>query len=245
MLTSAHELQDPLNILLVEDDAVDAISVNRALKRAQPPIRLTQVDRLQSALGTLRKTHPVDLVLLDLRLPDTRSHLEGIAQIKSLRPDLPVVVLSASSYETAGFQAMELGAAYYVPKSRVNEVNLAEIISKVVTRHRAQENLRQLVASSTDGIAIINARRQILFANEAAQRLLDVDMSNPQRPMFDYPITTHVIEMELTGGKIAEMQFDELEWDEHAALLVTLRDITWRFDAWQHPDRTGDRNACP
>ena len=57
-----------------------------------------------------------DLVLLDLGLPDC-SGFDALEGIKSMRPDLPVVVLSGETDRATILHCLDLGAAGYIPKT--------------------------------------------------------------------------------------------------------------------------------
>src|SRR4026208_1525783 len=86
-------------LLLIEDNPGDARLVREALleTREGPGFELEWVDRLQSGLGWLDHEQ-VDLILLDLTLPDT----QGLATLQRLRaqvPDIPIVVLTGNRDE--------------------------------------------------------------------------------------------------------------------------------------------------
>jgi two-component system, OmpR family, KDP operon response regulator KdpE len=75
----------------------------------------------------------IDLVILDLGLPDTPGH-SLLAQIRQKWPDLPVVVLSSRDDERGKVEALDLGADDYVTKPfGMNEL-LARI--RAALRHR-------------------------------------------------------------------------------------------------------------
>ena len=113
-------------ILLAEDDAAQAIIVQRVLRAARlaNPVRLS-VDG-EDAWAYLegageyadRTRHPTPvLVLLDLHLPG-RSGLEVLASIRdrSQFSAIPVIVMSASTDAGPIRQAMDLGATSYLVK---------------------------------------------------------------------------------------------------------------------------------
>jgi DNA-binding response OmpR family regulator len=105
-------------ILVVEDDPPTAGAVVRALKRADYEVELA-VDG-QRALAILADAR-FDLVILDLRLPQTDG-LEVLGALRgsdaSLRAnrDVGVLVVSASSELTSRLRSFELGADDFVPK---------------------------------------------------------------------------------------------------------------------------------
>jgi CheY-like chemotaxis protein len=70
---------EPIDVLLVEDSPSDALLVREALASAGPELRPVHVDRLAAALDELER-RAVEVVLLDLRLPDST----GIATLERM-----------------------------------------------------------------------------------------------------------------------------------------------------------------
>jgi two-component system KDP operon response regulator KdpE len=91
----------------------------------------------RTALETLgRKAsghETVDLVILDLGLPDMRGH-DLLAQIRAAHPALPVVVLSSRDDETGKVEALDLGADDYVTKP----FGMGELLARIRTALRHQ-----------------------------------------------------------------------------------------------------------
>jgi DNA-binding NarL/FixJ family response regulator len=77
---------------------------------------------------TLRQVteQPFELVLLDINMPG-RSGLEVLAEIRRQRPNMPVLVLSASPEEDYALRCIKLGAAGYVNKQSASD----ELVSAV------------------------------------------------------------------------------------------------------------------
>jgi two-component system KDP operon response regulator KdpE len=121
----------PLKVLIVDDE---------------PPIRKL----LRMGLGTqgyhiidapnaktaleLMSAEP-DLVILDLGLPDMQG-LDLLRQIRQLRQDVPIVVLSSRGDEVAKVEALDLGADDYVTKPFGMDELLARI--RAALRHQLQ-----------------------------------------------------------------------------------------------------------
>ncbi|GAB6845291.1 two-component system KDP operon response regulator KdpE [Methylorubrum rhodinum] len=93
----------------------------------EPPIRrllrvglatqgyaLLEAPDARTALALLKRER-VDLVILDLGLPDRGGH-DLLQDIRADHPDLPVVVLSSRGDEAGKVEALDLGADYYVTK---------------------------------------------------------------------------------------------------------------------------------
>jgi CheY-like chemotaxis protein len=106
-------------ILLVEDDLVDAMTVQRALKELRVTNRLEHVENGELALERLRDPHRVRpcLILLDLNMPV----MNGIEFLQVAKSDpglrrIPVVVLTTSAEQEDKVQSFELGVAGYMRK---------------------------------------------------------------------------------------------------------------------------------
>jgi CheY-like chemotaxis protein len=114
-----HEIKT-LNILLVEDDEVDVMNVQRAFKRNNILNPLWVAGNGLQALQMLRSNEvPKDhrLILLDLNMPK----MNGIEFLRELRADpqlrsLPVVVLTTSRDERDRVEAYDLNVAGYLVK---------------------------------------------------------------------------------------------------------------------------------
>ena len=114
-----------MNVLLVEDDEVDVMNVQRAFKKGQITNRLyiahNGLEALEILQGTSDKAPPLPserrLVLLDLNMPK----MNGIEFLRVLRDSpslkhIPVVVLTTSNEETDRLQAYDLNVAGYLLK---------------------------------------------------------------------------------------------------------------------------------
>lgn len=75
-----------------------------------------------------------DVVVLDLNLPD-RNGLDLLVELKRLRPELPVLILTICAEEQFAVRALRAGAAGYVTKETAPE-ELVRAVRKVVGRGR-------------------------------------------------------------------------------------------------------------
>jgi two-component system response regulator YesN len=73
---------------------------------------------------------PIDLVMLDHRLPD-RTGLEVLTELRSIRPSLPVVMLTGFGSEWICAAAFKLGVADYLQKP-VNAVDLVGVVHRIL-----------------------------------------------------------------------------------------------------------------
>lgn len=103
-----------LEVLLVEDNAGDALLVSQIVSAASNPVKLhiarDGLQALQLLNGALFKP---DLVILDLNLPE----INGLRLMERYHPvDVPIVVFSASDRESDRLLAKALGASEYILK---------------------------------------------------------------------------------------------------------------------------------
>jgi CheY-like chemotaxis protein len=125
-----------LNILLVEDDELDVMNVQRAFKKNNVVNPLHTASNGLDALALLRgDTIPKDrrLILLDLNMP----RMGGIEFLKELRADpelraTTVVVLTTSDEERDKVKAYDLNVAGYI----VKPVTLAAFVEIMATLNK-------------------------------------------------------------------------------------------------------------
>src|SRR6204780_2556311 len=138
----------PATILVCDDDSAIRTVLNQALGRAGYDVRTTG-----TAAGLWRWISAGDgnLVITDVVLPD-ESGFDLIPRIKRLRPDLPVVVMSAQNTLLTAITAAERGAFEYMPKP----FDLKELTS-VVQRALASpgKSREPAVAHSEDRLPLI------------------------------------------------------------------------------------------
>ncbi len=129
-------------ILICDDDSAIRTVLNQALGRAGYDVRTTG-----TAAGLWRWISAGDgnLVITDVVLPDENG-FDLIPRIKKIRPDLPVVVMSAQNTLLTAITATERGAFDYLPKP----FDLKELTS-VVQRALASPTAKRDIAAEARG----------------------------------------------------------------------------------------------
>lgn len=162
-----------LRILLVEDSAVDARLLESAFEG-----RSAQVKTVETWAEGRRKVEAedFDLIFLDLLLPDSRG-LEKIAEIQSLAPETPIVVVTGLENESLARRALQLGADDFVLKSQWNVSILNRAARQALDRAHARNDLlrserwmKALCSASRDGI-MVEQNEAVVFANRACAEL--------------------------------------------------------------------------
>lgn len=124
--------QQPITVLIIDDDADDRFFMERALKTDSAHTRLHLADSGQQALDMLVLMHPTpDVILLDLNMPGL-SGLEVLEQLKqsTRHQSIPVVVLTTSDAPTDREQAYHLGASGFITKPTTQQ-GLSAIAARI------------------------------------------------------------------------------------------------------------------
>ena len=209
----------PLTILLVEDDAaylrLAELMLADAARIAEADYRVVTAMRLSAGLARLGQGG-VDLVLLDLSLPDS----QGIATVLAVRaeaPDVPIVVVTSTADERLAAQSLQSGAQDYLIKDEVDPRMLARSIRYAIDRHQLQRELVNL--SLTDELTGLNNRRGLFTL---AERQLKLSRRRGQGLV--------VVLADLDGLKQINDKFGHAEGDKALiataqVLLATFRDV--------------------
>ena len=102
-----------INVLIVDDSPVDRALAGGLITRRMD----SQIHNAQNGREGLQQIerHPPDLVLTDLQMPEMNG-LELVTAIKDRFPNIPVILMTAQGSEEIAAQALQYGAASYVPK---------------------------------------------------------------------------------------------------------------------------------
>jgi diguanylate cyclase (GGDEF)-like protein len=93
---------------------------------------LTQLESMTAAEAHLAK-HAVDIILLDLGLPDAQG-LEAIRRSHAAAPDVPLVVLTGLDDESVALQALQQGAQDYLIKGQIERRGLQRALRYAIER---------------------------------------------------------------------------------------------------------------
>lgn len=152
-------------LLLVEDNPGDAELVANLLEQTSGPeiYQVVHVPRMTEAVERLRSL-AVDVVVLDLRLPDC-SGVESVKRVREASGGVPIVVLTGTDDERVAVSCIDAGAQDYLAKSEIRAQNLRRAIGYAITRMREaqirelMETLERLraMSSATQGTSVTAA----------------------------------------------------------------------------------------
>ena len=121
------------HILIVEDNDYIAELLEGMLAADPSVFAFSSAKTIASGVKCLR-AEEIDLVLLDLNLPDS-SGLETLETIQAKEPGVPIVVISGMDDDEIADQAIEKGAQDYLIKGRIKHDLLYGTIHDALDRH--------------------------------------------------------------------------------------------------------------
>jgi response regulator RpfG family c-di-GMP phosphodiesterase len=129
-------------VLIIEDEAGPRNALSVILR---PFCTVLTAAHGHAALEALA-AHPVDLVTLDLKLPD-RSGLDLLRDLRMIRPEVEVIIITGFGSLSSAVSAFQLGAASYLLKP-FNVAELVAIMHQTIAKKRRLDVLRHYLAHS-------------------------------------------------------------------------------------------------
>jgi PAS domain S-box-containing protein len=131
-----------IRALLVEDNPGDARLLQTVVADvAAGRVDWTTVDRLGMALQRLQH-EPVDVILLDLSLPDAHG-LETFLTAAAHAPGVPIVVLTGTDDEELAVKTVQAGAQDYLVKGQIDGHGVLRAMRYAIERCRAVQALQE------------------------------------------------------------------------------------------------------
>ena len=142
-------------VLVVDDSPVDQQLVGGLLKRDFDWI-VEYADDGESALQMIEDIFP-DVVVTDLQMPKMNG-IELCKQTREEYPHVPVILTTGQGSETLAVEALQAGAASYVPKNSLAE-SLPDTVEQILEYSRKNKCQKQLMTYT------INSRHQFKIEN--------------------------------------------------------------------------------
>jgi two-component system, NtrC family, nitrogen regulation response regulator GlnG len=158
-------------ILVADDDAAIRTVLNQALSRAGYEVRLT------SNAATLWRwiaEGEGDLVVTDVVMPDENA-FDLLPRIKRVRPDLPVIVMSAQNTFMTAIKASERGAYDYLPKP-FDLKELTAIVGRALAEPRAEPR-QPLEPEAGEAIPLVGRSPAMQDIYRVLARLMQTDLT--------------------------------------------------------------------
>ena len=169
----------PTTILLIEDSPTDVRLIREKLRdTSHDSFHVVSTSTLSRALELLSQ-NSVDVILLDLGLPDSQG-IDTFRAVYALAPALPIIVLTVSDDEELGRQAVQEGAQQFLSKDALTlgdpyDGIFTRMIRYAIEQKRTEAALaeseheyRSLVHHLNALVLRVDAQQRITFANDYA-----------------------------------------------------------------------------
>jgi DNA-binding NarL/FixJ family response regulator len=202
--------------LIIDDHPLFRDALHSAVSMAYPRVDTIEATTVAEALDILKSAPPFDLALLDLNIPGVQG-FDGLLQIRTHHPRLPVVIVSGHEDSRVISQALSYGAAGFIPKS-ARKADLSSAIRDVMegavyVPHSYQpqasggrdddrsELMRRLGTLTPQQMRVLNMLRQgllnkqIAFELQVGETTVKAHVSEILRKLQVYSRTQAVIEV--------------------------------------------------
>ncbi|RFB80259.1 nitrogen regulation protein NR(I) [Methylovirgula sp. 4M-Z18] len=158
------------NILVADDDSAIRTVVSQALARAGYDVRTTGT---AANLWRWVQAGEGDLIITDVVMPDENA-FELLPRIKKLRPDLPIIVMSAQNTFMTAIRASERGAYDYLPKP-FDLKELVAIVGRALSQPKSRRDEPR--PEETEGMPLVGRSPAMQEIYRALARLMQTDLT--------------------------------------------------------------------
>ncbi|MFC4625022.1 nitrogen regulation protein NR(I) [Daeguia caeni] len=158
-------------VLVADDDAAIRTVLNQALSRAGYDVRVTSN---AASLWRWVSAGDGDLVITDVMMPDENG-FDLLPRIKKMRPDLPVVVMSAQNTFMTAIRASEAGAYEYLPKP-FDLTELINIVGRALSEPKGQKT-KNITDDQTENMPLIGRSPAMQEIYRVLARMMQTDLT--------------------------------------------------------------------
>ncbi|MCE9575060.1 MAG: PAS domain S-box protein [Deltaproteobacteria bacterium] len=213
-----------LRVLLIEDNPGDAALVDELLAGSPgPAAQILHASSLAAANAHLGQGD-VDVVLLDLGLPDARG-AACVQHVRGRAPQVPIVVLTGTDDHELALTCIAEGAQDYLAKNEVRAESLRRSLGYAIARTREQAERRRANAATAHLAAIVEASADAIVSTTTAG--IATSWNRGAEAMFGYsaaeaigqPFGALVRSPPDTTATSPTGEFDRLHRDGHTITL--------------------------
>ena len=186
MITSIDNFEtcDSINLLIVDDDAVDREQIRRMISRSNIQAKISEASSIESSMSYLEHGE-FDCVIVDYRL-GIGSGLTLLNNIRKTENNhCAVIMITGLGDEKIAAEAMRLGASDYLLKNQLKSDQLIHSISSSIQRASLEKKLHNMAHyDSLTGLAsrpilIDQLQQAITSQQKLAVAYLDLDNFKP------------------------------------------------------------------
>lgn len=175
-----HETESHIyHLLLIDDDEVDVITFQRAIKKSDLPCKVDICYNAAEALNKL-ENNSYDCVFLDYLLPG----IDGLQLLRKLRDmniNAPVAVMTSQGDEKIAVEMIKNGAFDYFTKNEITPDKLSKVVISAVRLWDAERQRKiaekQIIESNSRLNAILESTRNLIYAFDKNFNLISFNSS--------------------------------------------------------------------
>jgi pilus assembly protein CpaE len=197
-------MKKTLTVLLIEDSADYAALVQQWLSlRTDIDFVLHWTDSMEAGLNRL-KQRGVDVILLDLGLPDS-SGVETFTRTKLHAAGVPVILLTGDSSERLALELVQAGAQDYIVKGGCNGETLAKAVQYAVMRNANRgSEASAVVAEQANVRGVMGGKGGVGTTTIACNLAAELRRQTDQK--------TLLVDLDLDSGMVSFMMNAESEY---------------------------------
>ena len=159
-------------VLLADDDAAIRMVLNQALTRAGYEVRPT--GNLSTMWNWVSRGEG-DVLITDVAMPDGNA-FEIMPKIKKLRPDLPIVVMSAQNTFMTAIRANEVGAYEYLPKP-FDITEVLQVVARALAEAKKPSPGERRAEEPGESMPLVGRSTAMQDIYRALARLMQTDLT--------------------------------------------------------------------
>jgi DNA-binding NarL/FixJ family response regulator len=157
-----------IKILIVDDQKIWREYVEDYLQDAIPHIEIFSAVSSDDAIERVNGAD-FDLILLDMRMPSGTEGLDALRQIREIKPQAQVIMMSAYGEIETAVEAMRRGAIDFIPKGDPSSSDPTAFLDVL------QEKVKLFQRTAAEKLSLIASREQLIVrAHEDAYRFTDI-----------------------------------------------------------------------
>src|SRR5712692_982987 len=145
-------------VLIVDDSAVDCKRAEKLLTKGSQLTVLSASNGRQAL--ELMKDHQPDLIITDMQMPEMDG-LQLVEEVRCKYPGIPVILMTAHGSEELAVQALQKGAASYVPKRNLAR-DLPDTVENVLGVSKANRGQQRLLE------CLVGTESHFILENDAS-----------------------------------------------------------------------------
>lgn len=174
-------MKKELDILILEDVAQDAESIERELRDSDIPYRARRVETRTDFIQALERSRP-DVILSDFTLPEFDA-LEAINTLRQLQLDVPFILVTGTRSEEVAVECIREGADDYILKASLRRLptSITNALRRKATENakhhaevalrRSEEQYRLIATHTQDLICLLEPGGHLVYISPSHRNL--------------------------------------------------------------------------